>query len=110
MDTKRRRWTQQEKQTAKKISGKRTPGSGNRPLYPGDAKSDKYLVSCKTTSAKSFTITEKIRQEIAEGAFFEKKVPLLFITVDNGGIPQSFWVISDRDVEFDDGEFKVVTE
>lgn len=47
-----------------------------------------------------------------ETAFFEKKVGLLFVTVDDSSShPRSFWIIDSRDVEFDkDGNFKVVTE
>lgn len=53
-----------------------------------------------------------MRSEIAEAAFFEKKVPLLFVTVnDTSKQKQSYWVISDRDVEIDEnGNFKVVAE
>lgn len=112
MDAARKRWVSQEKSVAKKIKGRNTPGSGNRSLHPGDARSKKFLVSCKTTSKKSFSITEKMRSEIAEAAFFEKKVPLLFVTVnDTSKQKQSYWVISDRDVEIDEnGNFKVVAE
>lgn len=59
-------WERQERRVAKKVSGKRQPGSGSGWLHQNDVKSDEYLWELKQTDGKSISIKaedwEKVRR------------------------------------------------
>ena len=57
---------EQELRLARKMSGRRQPGSGSGWLHQNDVKSDEYLWECKQTEGKSLSIkaedVEKVRR------------------------------------------------
>jgi hypothetical protein len=106
MDMRMKRSRAQEKHVASKSGGKTRPGSGSRWFAPGDIKSKLYLISCKTTTKKSFSLKQKDLEEIKVDAFMEDKTPLM--QVDFGG--RKVWIIEDSYIQFDDETGKISIE
>ncbi len=73
----RHKWQHQEKRLAKKLGGRRQPGSGCVPGLKGDVKSADFLVECKKTDHASHILTLKVLRKIDQEAALEGKEPLL---------------------------------
>lgn len=77
-------WVKKEKSDAKLFGGHRTPRSGGIWRFPGDAKSSQFLIDCKTTEAKSFSITRDMWKKITREALLNKRLPILSIKFVGG--------------------------
>src|SRR5215831_10057573 len=69
----------QENGLAKRLKGRRVPGSGAFPGKPGDVSTDRYLIECKTTQAMSYVVTTQDLIRISREAFSRDKTPLFQI-------------------------------
>jgi hypothetical protein len=78
-----KKWELKEKSDAKMVGGKRVPGSGNKWNNPGDVKSDKYLIECKQTSNKSYSLTKEKLDKAYEEALFAYKIPLFSVKIQD---------------------------
>lgn len=78
-----KRWALKEKNDARMVGGKRVPGSGNKWNNPGDVKSDKYLIECKQTDNKSYSLTKEKLDKIYEEALFSYKIPLFSVKIQD---------------------------
>ena len=56
----------------------------------GDLKTDDYLIECKYTEKKSFSITKKILQKIWNEALESNKLPKLIVGIKDG---EKDWVL-----------------
>ena len=67
---------------AKKMGGKVVMASGALPGSGGDVDLPDYLVECKTTKHKQFTLTLDTWKKIAREAALAGKIPLMQIDMD----------------------------
>ena len=80
--------TAQEKRTADRYRGSRTPGSGAGWKVKGDVRSDLFLIENKTRvspRAASYTVKFTDLRDLTKRAILEERVPLL--QFDLGGHP-----------------------
>ena len=96
LGSKKKRWQQQEKEIEEKVAGKRTKGSGAG-YKKGDIQSDHFIVECKTTKFKSFSITDRLIKKLEADSFGSDKIPVFSIELENG--KHRCYVISDHDFE-----------
>ena len=77
----------QEERLAKRIGGRRQPGSGSLPIpaFKGDVKEDNFLFEAKRTDAKSLRIKAEWLMKIEAEAEALGKFPALSIEI--GGTP-----------------------
>lgn len=77
----------QEDRVAKKVHGRRQPGSGSIPSehLKGDIKHDDFLIEAKRTNAKSLSVKGDWLLKIEDEARLLDKIPALSIEI--GGIP-----------------------
>ena len=78
-----KKWELKEKSDASMVGGKRVRGSGNKWNSPGDVRSDKYLIECKQTDNKSYSLTKEKLDKIYEEALFAYKIPLFSIKIQD---------------------------
>jgi hypothetical protein len=97
------KWKHQEKQAAKKLSGKNRAGSGNKWNAPGDAIGAGVLMSCKRTDSASISITDSHLKKHIEDAMMEGKSPVWMIEV--GG--RTYYMFHETDVEISGEGVKV---
>jgi hypothetical protein len=90
-----KQWEKVEKRTAKKTSGRRTPGSGNKWGFRGDIKGEIFLFEDKYTGKKSFSIKESQWKKIKKEALMESRRPAFKVTFESG---TSFVVIDESDL------------
>jgi len=76
-----KRWELKEKNDRAILGGKRTPGSGNKWSAPGDIKSGDFLVECKDTEKKSYSISKARWTKIANEALFSYRLPMMSIRI-----------------------------
>ena len=76
-----KRWELKEKNDREILGGKRTPGSGNKWSAPGDIKSEDFLVECKDTEKKSYSISKARWTKIANEALFSYRLPMMSIRI-----------------------------
>jgi hypothetical protein len=79
-----KRWEKKEHKDKSLLKGKLTPRSGGMWFAPGDVKTNDFLIDCKTTEHKGFTITEKIWEKIYTEALGCRKLPCLSIQLGDG--------------------------
>jgi len=79
-----RRWQKKELRDSISFGGRRTPRSGGLFFAPGDVTTDKFLIDCKSTEKKGFSITEQIWDKIHTEALKCRKLPCLSIQLGNG--------------------------
>ena len=94
-----------EKDVSKGLKGRVQPGSGNTWAAPGDVKSKHFLVECKATTKKSFSINLKLLDEINKKALFEDKIAIVRLDISG----RRLWVVEDHHVEINDenGEVRI---
>ena len=65
----------QENSIAAAVGGKTTPNSGATPFAPGDVKTNKFLIECKTkmSSSKSISIKKEWIQKLRDESLFAGK-------------------------------------
>lgn len=74
-------WEKDEKDTAARFKGRRQPGSGNTPFAKGDVKTEKYLISNKSTDKNQFPLKRSDWAEIEGQALREGREPLMMVTI-----------------------------
>jgi len=78
-------WQKKEIKDSKSFGGKRTPRSGGLYFSPGDVKVDQFLIDCKTTDHKGFTVTKDIWEKIYNEALKCRKMPCLSVLLNKSG-------------------------
>jgi len=63
-----KRSRKQERATAKDLKGRTTPATGARWHSKGDVRSDKFLVECKITEKRSYSLPLKVWEKILNEA------------------------------------------
>ena len=79
-------WQKKEHNDAKDFGGRVTPRSGGAWSFPGDVKTDDFLVDSKTTEHKSFSITRDMWKKVYNEALKSQKLPMLSIQLLNDDI------------------------
>lgn len=74
-------WKKDEKDTAVRLKGRRQPGSGNTLFAKGDVKTEKFLISNKSTEKKQFSLRLSDWVEIENQALKEGREPLMVISI-----------------------------
>lgn len=74
-------WQKKEKNDKKSFGGRKSRGSGNYWSEPADIKSENFLIECKYTKNKSFSISIEKWQKIYDEALFSHRLPLLSIQI-----------------------------
>jgi hypothetical protein len=77
-------WRKKEKSDAKSFFGHRTPRSGGLWNCPGDVKTDDFLLDCKHTDKKSFSVSEQIMNKVHMEALKSSKIPGLSVELGDG--------------------------
>lgn len=69
----------QERRAAKEYNGSVSPGSGATWHHKADVRSNEYLVECKTTSKKSYSLKHEDLLKIYLQAIVENRIPVFEI-------------------------------
>ncbi len=72
-------WQKKEKNDAREFGGRVTPRSGGMWSFPGDVKTDMFLIESKTTDKKSYSITANTWRKLYSQALKSQRLPLLSI-------------------------------
>lgn len=75
----RKKWQNKEQNDAKQFGGRVTPRSGGMWSFPGDVKTDMFLIDSKTTDRKSYSITANIWRKLYSQALKSQRLPLLSV-------------------------------
>lgn len=81
-----KRWQKKENKDADIFEGKRTPRSGGFWAFPGDVKSDQFLIDSKATDKKSYSVNRKNWKKIEHEALKSGRIPILSISITNEGL------------------------
>lgn len=81
-----KQWQKKENKDADVFQGKRTPRSGGFWAFPGDIKSDEFLIDSKATERKSYSINKSIWEKINVEALKSGRIPILSVSIINDGI------------------------
>ena len=73
------RSVKQEKEIAKRVGGRRTPGSGNGAIKGDVRKKGVVRIEAKTTKNKSFSVTLDMLQKIEDAALPCEEMPILVV-------------------------------
>jgi hypothetical protein len=77
----------QEKRCAKKLSGKTVVASGALWGSKGDVRTDEFLIECKTTDKKSYSLKKEIWEKIEKEALHDgMRIPMMNIELDGGKV------------------------
>ena len=79
-------WRKKEIKDARDFKGKLTPRSGGYFSFPGDVKTDIFLIDSKTTSRKSYSITADIWRKLYSQALKSQRLPMLSVELANDDI------------------------
>jgi hypothetical protein len=95
---KKKKSNKQEMTLAQRVGGKTQAGSGNQWHSRGDVQDKEYLIECKYTQKKSFSISVKLWQEITDKAFtMGGKTPAVEILLGEGQENLKLIVLSEDD-------------
>lgn len=89
-------WQEHETHVANTFDGKKTFGTGNKPMYKGDVKSDKFLFEAKSTAKSSISIKHAWLDKISKEAFAYDREPVLhvrFVSPPDNDICTTDWVM-----------------
>lgn len=79
-----KRAVKQERETALRLGGSRTPASGARDVK-GDVRVKRIArIECKTTKHKSFSVTLDMVRKIEEAALSAGEIPVLVVEFNDG--------------------------
>lgn len=78
-----KRWQLKEKNDAKSMGGRRVKGSGNRWYAPGDVREDTFLIDCKTTDKKSYSVSLATWGKLSDEALFSFRLPMLSLQIQD---------------------------
>jgi hypothetical protein len=79
-----KKWQKKENKDKSLFRGKLKPRSGGFWFAPGDVSTEEFLIDCKTTDKKSYSITEDIWNKINTEALKCRKLPCLSIQLGTG--------------------------
>jgi len=82
----KKRWQIKENKDAEQFGGRVTPRSGGMWSFPGDVKTDDFLIDSKTTEKKSFSITANIWRKLYTQALKSQRLPLLSVRLEKDDI------------------------
>ena len=71
---------------------RKTINSGATPFDKGDLTTADFVIECKTTTRKSFSITRKILDKLWEEALEANKLPKLLISIPKDDYTE--WILS----------------
>lgn len=77
-------WQKKERKDEEDFKGRRTPASGGKSGFKGDVKADDWLVECKHTTKKSFSITKDLWEKVYSEALLADRKPALSIEFSDG--------------------------
>jgi hypothetical protein len=72
-------WQKKESKDADEFGGRVTPRSGGMWSFPGDVKTEHFLIDAKTTNHKSFSITASMWRKLYAQALKSQRLPCLSI-------------------------------
>lgn len=78
-----KKWKKKEKSDAFTFNGKVTKGSGNSWYAPGDIKTENFLIECKQTEKKSYSISLTTWDKIYSQALFSYRTPILSLKIQD---------------------------
>ena len=78
-------WQEFEEEIAEYFDGKRQPGSGNKPLHPGDVRTEDYLIECKFTEKDFYSLHISTWEKICYEARNKGLIPLFACRSKKGG-------------------------
>jgi len=93
-------WVTHEDDVAETFQGDKTIGSGNKPFYKGDVKSDMFLVEAKSSEQKSIGIKAEWLKKISDEAYGYQRLPavhLRFGSIEDG-LCERDWVMVPQSV------------
>lgn len=77
------RWQKKEQRDAEDFGGKVTPRSGGFWSFPGDVKTDKFLIDAKSTEKNGYRVTKKVWNKIVDESIKSGKIPMLSLEIDD---------------------------
>ena len=81
-----KQWQKKEIKDATSFGGKRTPRSGGFWSFPGDVKTDNFLIDSKKTDKNRYSITKQIWNKIDIEALKCRKIPILSVEFSDDNI------------------------
>lgn len=104
MPTTKKKSQLQEKRVAKQFNGKTVVASGSIWSNKGDVRSDKFLIECKTTDTKHYSLSAKTWEKIEREAIRDgMRTPLMCIEVQGKSCivfkPKDFDKDIDKDID-----------
>jgi hypothetical protein len=75
----KKQWQKKESKDAEEFGGRVTPRSGGMWSFPGDVKTDDFLIDAKTTDKKSYSLTVETWRKLYSQALKSQRLPLLSI-------------------------------
>ncbi len=82
----KKRWQKKEQDDAKEFGGRVTPRSGGFFSFPGDVKTDDFLIDSKTTEKNRFSVTKRMWEKIDIEALKSRRMPLLSVKFGDSNI------------------------
>lgn len=76
-------WRKKEKMDSRDFDGKQTKGSGNQWSAPGDIKNEDFLIECKQTAKKSYSLKKETWDKIAKEALFMYRLPMMSLQIQD---------------------------
>ena len=74
-----KQWQKKENKDAEQFGGRVTPRSGGLWSFPGDVKTDMFLIDSKTTDKKSYSVTANTWRKLYSQALKSQRLPLLSV-------------------------------
>jgi hypothetical protein len=78
-----KKWELKEISDSKSFGSKRVPGSGNHWSKPGDLKGDTFLVECKQTDKRSYSLNIDRWNKISNEALFSYRLPMMSLKIQD---------------------------
>ena len=79
-----KKWQKKETKDSSLFKGRVRPRSGGLWFMPGDVKTEEFLIDCKTTDKKSFSVTSDMWSKINSEALKCRKLPCLSVQLGDG--------------------------
>lgn len=110
----------QERKVAEELGGRPTPNSGGIDGFKGDVSLEEYLIECKFTGRKAYSLPVAELNKASREAFEADKEPLMIIRIDKGVgslylnqwfvIPENVFEDNFSDTDFEMEEIKVTSK
>lgn len=76
----------QEDRTARQLGGTRNSGSGNGPWRKGDVRTSRFLIECKTTTKKSYSLRAADLRDAQRQALFENRTMVFDVEMQGASV------------------------